>query len=224
MHFSGSQFQASLIELTHHRRTICYLRQVKLEPQNRIYSNEALSGEKRRGFAAHRGSAARHGPAARRSAPRCGLDALRRPPCATASRPGRKPVGDIRICAHCFDLRRGFLGYRQVCQRLHPRYPGCYRSTCCARAAQRPGGSPGIRALYAALYCPTPVQRDERNQHSCTSPQLEQYFVAGNCSGSCQRAFGRLRPPPYGPLNPFSCGVCAGLGPGANRRSHRHRA
>ena len=48
MHFSGSQFQASLIELTHHRRTICYLRQVKLEPQNRIYSNEALSGEKPR--------------------------------------------------------------------------------------------------------------------------------------------------------------------------------
>ena len=27
---------------------MCYLRQVKLEPQNRIYSNEALSGEKRR--------------------------------------------------------------------------------------------------------------------------------------------------------------------------------
>lgn len=27
---------------------MCYLRQVKLEPQNRIYSNEALSGEKPR--------------------------------------------------------------------------------------------------------------------------------------------------------------------------------
>ena len=160
---------------------------------------------------------------------RCSSWTRRGPPSLDARRrchlrPGRKPVGDFRICAHCFDLRRSFLGYRQVCQRFHPRYPGCYRPACCARAAQRSGGSPGIRALYAALHCPTPVQRDERNQHSCTSPQLEQYFVAGNCSGSCQRAFGRLRPPPYGPLNPFSCGVCAGLGPGANRRSHRHRA
>lgn len=27
---------------------MCYLHQVKLEPQNRIYSNEALSGEKPR--------------------------------------------------------------------------------------------------------------------------------------------------------------------------------
>lgn len=27
---------------------MCYLRQVKLDPQNRIYSNEALSGEKPR--------------------------------------------------------------------------------------------------------------------------------------------------------------------------------
>ena len=27
---------------------MCYLRKVKLEPQNRIYSNEALSGEKPR--------------------------------------------------------------------------------------------------------------------------------------------------------------------------------
>ena len=27
---------------------MCYLRQVKLDPQNRIYSNEALSGEKSR--------------------------------------------------------------------------------------------------------------------------------------------------------------------------------
>ena len=39
---------------------MCYLHQAKLEPQNRIYSNAALSAEK------PRGSAARHGSAARR--------------------------------------------------------------------------------------------------------------------------------------------------------------
>ena len=51
---------------------MCYLRQVKLEPQNRIYSNEALSGEKPRVLGtlvdpapARHGPAARHGPVAR---------------------------------------------------------------------------------------------------------------------------------------------------------------
>ena len=51
---------------------MCYLRQVKLEPQNRIYSNEALSGEKPRVLGtlvdptpAHRGPAVPRGPGAR---------------------------------------------------------------------------------------------------------------------------------------------------------------
>ena len=51
---------------------MCYLRQVKLEQQNRIYSNEALSGEKPRVLGtlvdptpAHRGPAVPRGPGAR---------------------------------------------------------------------------------------------------------------------------------------------------------------
>ena len=54
---------------------MCYLRQVKLEQQNRIYSNEALSGEKPRVLGALVDpplvvdpTPARRGPAARRSA------------------------------------------------------------------------------------------------------------------------------------------------------------
>ncbi len=45
---------------------------------------------------------------------------------------------------------------------------------------------------------PLPVSRE--SQHSCASSQPEQYFVAGDCPGSCQRAFpGRLRPPHMDP-------------------------
>lgn len=44
---------------------MCYLRQVKLDPQNRIYSNAALSGEKRRGPDTRREPGAHHRPAAR---------------------------------------------------------------------------------------------------------------------------------------------------------------
>ena len=64
---------------------MCYLRQVKLEPQNRIYSNEALSGEKPRVLGtlvdptpAHRGPAVPRGPDARRepTGARRGLDAV----------------------------------------------------------------------------------------------------------------------------------------------------
>ena len=42
---------------------MCYLRQVKLEPQNRIYSNEALSGEKHHALGTHREPDVRCGPA-----------------------------------------------------------------------------------------------------------------------------------------------------------------
>ena len=64
---------------------MCYLRQVELEPQNRIYSNEALSGEKPRVLGtlvdptpAHRGPAVPRGPDARRepTGARRGLDAV----------------------------------------------------------------------------------------------------------------------------------------------------
>ena len=76
---------------------MCYLRQVKLEQQNRIYSNEALSGEKPRVLGAlvdpplivdpplvtdpslaADPTSARHGPAARRgsTSARRGLDAV----------------------------------------------------------------------------------------------------------------------------------------------------
>ena len=41
---------------------MCYLRQVKLEPQNRIYSNEALSGEKHYAPGTHREPDVRCGP------------------------------------------------------------------------------------------------------------------------------------------------------------------
>ena len=49
---------------------MCYLRQVKLEPQNRIYSNAALSGEKCRELGTFRGSAARPDPALTTDQPR----------------------------------------------------------------------------------------------------------------------------------------------------------
>ena len=64
---------------------MCYLRQVELDPQNRIYSNEALSGEKPRVLGtlvdptpAHRGPAVPRGPDARRepTGARRGLDAV----------------------------------------------------------------------------------------------------------------------------------------------------
>ena len=41
---------------------MCYLRQVKLEPQNRIYSNEALSGEKHHALGTRREPDVRYGP------------------------------------------------------------------------------------------------------------------------------------------------------------------
>lgn len=68
---------------------MCYLRQVELDPQNRIYSNEALSGEKPRVLGTLVDLTLVKNPPLVADPP--SLDARRR----YHLRPERKPVGDI---------------------------------------------------------------------------------------------------------------------------------
>lgn len=74
---------------------MCYLRQVKLEPQNHIYSNEALSGEKPRVLGTLVDPSLDTDPPLVKNPPLVAdppsLDARRR----YHLRPERKPVGDI---------------------------------------------------------------------------------------------------------------------------------
>ena len=74
---------------------MCYLRQVELDPRNRIYSNEALSGEKPRVLGTLVDPSLDTDPPLVKNPPLVAdppsLDARRR----YHLRPGRKPIGDI---------------------------------------------------------------------------------------------------------------------------------
>ena len=70
---------------------MCYLRQVKLEPQNRIYSNEALSGEKHHALGTRREPDVRCGPARFADPARPADPTLAADPARTASSARRQP-------------------------------------------------------------------------------------------------------------------------------------
>lgn len=70
---------------------MCYLRQVKLEPQNRIYSNEALSGEKHHALGTRREPDVRCGPARFADPARPADPTLAADPARTASSARHQP-------------------------------------------------------------------------------------------------------------------------------------